>query len=80
LISEIEIKRLSVSELESYDSKGLTDKKGKRKGKRKGKKPRSTSIITSIPKPKRVCLLIDSKVSLFSFVQTTTNLKPSLKI
>jgi hypothetical protein len=39
LISEIEIKRLSVPELESYDSEGLTDKKGKRKGKGKGKKP-----------------------------------------
>jgi hypothetical protein len=39
LISEIEIERLSVLELKSYDSKGLTDKKGKRKRKGKGKKP-----------------------------------------
>jgi hypothetical protein len=39
LISEIKIERFGVLELESYDSEGLTDKKGKRKGKGKGKKP-----------------------------------------
>jgi hypothetical protein len=39
LISKIKIKRFSVSELKSYDLKGLTDKKGKRKGKKKEKKP-----------------------------------------
>jgi hypothetical protein len=80
LISEIEIERLGVLELESYDLEGFTDKKGKGKGKGKGKKPRFTLITTLIPELKRVCLLIDSKVSLFSFVRTTTNLKPSLKI
>jgi hypothetical protein len=39
LISKIEIERFSVSELKSYDSEGLTDKKEKRKEKRKEKKP-----------------------------------------
>jgi hypothetical protein len=72
LISEVEIERPGVPELEPYDSEDTTDKK--RKGKGKGQKPRPTSTIASIPEPKRVRLQVGSEVILLFFVRTITNL------